>query len=77
MPVIKLTQQKFQSIDKTKTGWDNLQLIEEYPVLFNTDKIIKIKENERGGCHISYTGAMIESMYVKENLETIESLINK
>jgi len=77
MAIIRLTKQEFKCIDNTKTGWDNWRLVKEYPILFNTDKVIKILPSEGGGCRISYTEAMVGSMYVKESLNAIEKLISK
>lgn len=76
--IIKLTKQTWKTINPTKTGPDNQRLDSSETILFNTDKVIEVRPSSvRGGSYISYTAAMVGSMYVKESVEEIYELINK
>ena len=76
MAIIKITKQIWETINPTKTGWDNLRLNKEYEILFNTNEMITAKDNGNGGTSITYKKAMVDSLDCKETLEEIYKLIN-
>lgn len=75
MAIIKLTKQKYKTINPTKTGADNLKLIEEKIILFNTNEMIIAESNDLGGTQITYKRAMTDAFNCKETLEEIYNLI--
>jgi hypothetical protein len=77
MAIIKLTQQKHKVIDPTKTGADNLKLISETIILFNTNEMIIAEPNYIGGTTITYKKALTDAFNCKETLEEIQKLIKQ
>jgi maltodextrin utilization protein YvdJ len=76
MAIIKITKQNWETIDPTKTNFENYKLNKEYTILFNTNEMITAASSRFGGTSITYKKAMVDSLTCKETLEEIYKLIN-
>lgn len=69
MKIISITKQDWKKVN-------DVPIVREYPILFNTNEMIIAEASEWGGTRIEYKKAMVGVIYCKETLEEITNLIN-
>lgn len=77
MAIIKLTQQKYESINRTRAGWENMKKVSEQVILFNTSEMIMTETEDNGCTRVTYKRAMVDSFYCKETVDEIYNLIQE